>query len=82
MNADVLVLDAALRGAGAFASTPLPSARRSQDPRQSGGRERGICNVEKMLSVLESNHRVEPEAALQLFHVAEFELWHGIGVSC
>jgi asparagine synthase (glutamine-hydrolysing) len=45
-------------------------------------RERGIYNVEKMLSVLENNHRVEPEAALQLFHVAEFELWHGIGASC
>jgi asparagine synthase (glutamine-hydrolysing) len=45
-------------------------------------RERGIYNVEKMLSVLENNHRVAPETALQLFHVAEFELWHGIGVSC
>ena len=41
-------------------------------------RERGIYNVEAMLSVLQSDHRIEPEAALKLFHVAEFELWHEI----
>jgi asparagine synthase (glutamine-hydrolysing) len=41
-------------------------------------RERGIYNVEEMLRALENGHRVEPEAALQLFHVAEFELWHDI----
>jgi asparagine synthase (glutamine-hydrolysing) len=41
-------------------------------------RERGIYNVEEILSVLENNHRIEPEAALKLFHVAEFELWHEI----
>src|SRR5213080_2121481 len=41
-------------------------------------RERGIYNVEAMLSVLQNDHRIEPEAALKLFHVAEFELWHEI----
>jgi asparagine synthase (glutamine-hydrolysing) len=41
-------------------------------------RERGIYNVEAMLRALQNNHRIEPEAALQLFHVAEFELWHDI----
>jgi len=41
-------------------------------------RERGIYNVDAMLRVLQNNHSVEPEAALQLFHVAEFELWHDI----
>ncbi len=41
-------------------------------------RERGIYNVDEMVSSLAHNHRVEPEAALQLFHVAEFELWHDI----
>jgi asparagine synthase (glutamine-hydrolysing) len=41
-------------------------------------RERGIYNVQEMLRVLQNNHRVEPETALRLFHVAEFELWHGI----
>jgi asparagine synthase (glutamine-hydrolysing) len=41
-------------------------------------RERGIYNVEEILSALENNHRIEPEAALKLFHVAEFELWHEI----
>jgi len=41
-------------------------------------RERGIYNVEAMLRVLQNNHSIEPEAALQLFHVAEFELWHDI----
>ena len=45
-------------------------------------RERGIYNVQEMLSVLQNNHPVELEAALQLFHVAEFELWHGIAASC
>jgi len=34
--------------------------------------------VEAMLSVLQNDHRIEPEAALKLFHVAEFELWHEI----
>jgi asparagine synthase (glutamine-hydrolysing) len=41
-------------------------------------RERGIYNVEEMLRVVQNNHRVEPEAALRLFHVAEFELWHNV----
>ncbi len=41
-------------------------------------RERGIYNVEEMLRALENGHRVEPGAALRLFHVAEFELWHGV----
>jgi len=41
-------------------------------------RERGIYNVQEMLSVLQNNHRVEPETALRLFHVAEFELWDSI----
>ena len=41
-------------------------------------RERGIYDVEAMLSVLQNNHRLEPAAALKLFHVAEFELWHEI----
>ena len=41
-------------------------------------RERGIYNVEAMLRVLQNNHPVEPWDALRLFHVAEFELWHGI----
>src|SRR6266705_2990730 len=41
-------------------------------------RERGIYNVQEMLSVLQNNHRVEPETALRLFHVAEFELWHSV----
>jgi asparagine synthase (glutamine-hydrolysing) len=41
-------------------------------------RERGIYNVPEMLSVLQNGHPVEPETALRLFHVAEFELWHGI----
>ncbi len=41
-------------------------------------RERGIYNVDEMLSSLAHNQRVEPEAALQLFHAAEFELWHDI----
>jgi len=41
-------------------------------------RERGIYNVQEMLSVLQNNHRVEPATALRLFHVAEFELWHSV----
>lgn len=41
-------------------------------------RERGIYNVEKMIGALRNGHRVEPAAALQLFHAAEFELWHDI----
>jgi len=41
-------------------------------------RERGIYNVQEMLSVLHNNHRVEPETALRLFYVAEFELWHSV----
>jgi asparagine synthase (glutamine-hydrolysing) len=41
-------------------------------------RERGIYNVEEMVSAVESNHRIAPEAALKLFHVAEFELWHDL----
>jgi len=44
-------------------------------------RERGIYNVEEILSVLQNHHRIEPEAALKLFHVAEFELWHEIHCS-
>jgi len=31
-----------------------------------------------MIGALRNGHRVEPAAALQLFHVAEFELWHAI----
>ncbi len=38
----------------------------------------GIYNVEEILSVLQNNHRIEPETALKLFHVAEFELWHDV----
>lgn len=41
-------------------------------------RERGIYNVEELLSIVQHNHRIEPEAALKLFHVAEFELWHEV----
>jgi asparagine synthase (glutamine-hydrolysing) len=41
-------------------------------------RERGIYNVEEMLRALQNGRRLEPIAALQLFHVAEFELWHDI----
>ncbi|PYO71938.1 MAG: asparagine synthase (glutamine-hydrolyzing) [Gemmatimonadetes bacterium] len=41
-------------------------------------RERGIYNVDEMLRLLQNGHRLEPQAALRLFHVAEFELWHGI----
>jgi len=41
-------------------------------------RERGIYNVQEMLRVLQNNHRVEPETALRLFYVAEFELWDSI----
>jgi len=41
-------------------------------------RERGIYDVDEILSSLASNHYIEPEAALQLFHVAEFERWHDI----
>ncbi len=41
-------------------------------------RERGIYNVNEILRVLEHNHRIEPRAALRLFHVAEFELWHDL----
>ena len=41
-------------------------------------RERGIYNVPEMLRVLQNGHRVEPETALRLFYVAEFELWHSI----
>src|SRR6266702_2644583 len=41
-------------------------------------RERGIYNVDEMLSSLAHKQRIEPEAALQLFHVAEFERWHDI----
>ena len=41
-------------------------------------RERGIYNVEEMIGALRNGHRVEPAAALQLFHAAEFELWHAI----
>ena len=41
-------------------------------------RERGIYDVDEILSVLHNNHRIEPQAALRLFHVAEFELWHDI----
>ena len=44
-------------------------------------RERGIYNVGEILSVLQNNHRIEPETALKLFHVAEFELWHEIHCS-
>jgi hypothetical protein len=41
-------------------------------------RERGIYNVEELLSALQNGHRLEPETALKLFHVAEFELWHDV----
>ena len=41
-------------------------------------RERGIYNVDEMLRLLQNGHRLEPQAALRLFHVAEFELWYGI----
>jgi asparagine synthase (glutamine-hydrolysing) len=41
-------------------------------------RERGIYNVDEMLRALHNGRRLEPIAALQLFHVAEFELWHDI----
>ena len=41
-------------------------------------RERGIYNVEEMIGALRNGHRVEPATALQLFHAAEFELWHAI----
>lgn len=41
-------------------------------------RERGIYNVEAMFGALGNGHRGEPAAALQLFHAAEFELWHDI----
>ena len=41
-------------------------------------RERGIYDVDEILSVLHNKHRIEPQAALRLFHVAEFEPWHGI----
>lgn len=41
-------------------------------------RERGIYNVEEILSFLQNNHRVELESARRLFNVAQFELWHGI----
>ena len=41
-------------------------------------RERGIYNVEEMLRALHNGRRLEPTAALQLFHIAEFELWHDI----
>ncbi len=44
-------------------------------------RERGIYNVEAMLSVLQNDHPIEPEAALKLFHVAEFEVWHELHCS-
>jgi asparagine synthase (glutamine-hydrolysing) len=41
-------------------------------------RERGIYDVERMLSLLQNHHRIAPWDALRLFHVAQFELWHGI----
>jgi asparagine synthase (glutamine-hydrolysing) len=41
-------------------------------------RERGIYDVEEILRALQNGHRLVPAAALQLFHVAEFELWHAI----
>jgi hypothetical protein len=41
-------------------------------------RERRIYNVDAILSALQNHHRLEPREALRLFHVAEFELWHGI----
>src|SRR5438034_11323120 len=41
-------------------------------------RERGIYKVDEMLRLLQNGHRIEPRDALRLFHVAEFELWHGI----
>ena len=41
-------------------------------------RERGIYDVDEMLRLLQNGHRIEPRDALRLFHVAEFELWHGI----
>jgi len=34
--------------------------------------------VDEILSSLANNHRIDPEAALKLFHVAEFVLWHDI----
>ncbi len=41
-------------------------------------RERGIYNVDEIVSALHNGHRIAPAAALQLFHVAELELWHEI----
>jgi asparagine synthase (glutamine-hydrolysing) len=41
-------------------------------------RDRGIYNVEEIVSVLRNNHRIEPWDALRLFYVAEFELWHDV----
>jgi asparagine synthase (glutamine-hydrolysing) len=41
-------------------------------------RERGIYDVDGILKAMSNGHRLEPEAALRLFHVAEFELWHDI----
>jgi asparagine synthase (glutamine-hydrolysing) len=42
-------------------------------------RERGIYDVEAILRVLQNGQPPpEPETALKLFHVAEFELWHEV----
>jgi asparagine synthase (glutamine-hydrolysing) len=41
-------------------------------------RERGIYNVDEIMSVLQNNQPIAPESALRLFHVAQFELWHDI----
>lgn len=41
-------------------------------------RERGIYNVDEMLTCLRNHPRIETEDALRLFYVAQFELWHGI----
>ncbi|HVH66967.1 MAG TPA: asparagine synthase (glutamine-hydrolyzing) [Gemmatimonadales bacterium] len=41
-------------------------------------RDRGIYNVEEMLRAVRNSRCIAPEAALRLFHVAEFELWHEV----
>jgi asparagine synthase (glutamine-hydrolysing) len=41
-------------------------------------RQRGIYDVDEISRALRNPRSIKPRAALKLFHVAEFELWHGI----
>ncbi|PYO40636.1 MAG: hypothetical protein DMD33_16760 [Gemmatimonadetes bacterium] len=51
----------------------LPPLRAACDTRRDGSE---LYNAKELFRALKNGHHVESEAALQLFHIAEFKLWH------